>query len=149
MSDILLTRVLLVEDEPGDADLVKSLLKTARYGRFLVKTADCLSAAMQNLYDYPFDAALLDLSLPDSSGMETIRTFRTAAPDLPVVVLTGLDDREVGLRALREGCQDYLVKGNADGETMARTIIHSIQRKRLEVELVQAKVRLQVAYDDL
>lgn len=143
------TRVLLIEDDEGDAQLVVSLLGAAHCGKFIMHTADRLSAGVSALRDWSFDAALLDLSLPDSSGLETIRRFRDAAPDLPVVILTGLDDRGVGLEALREGCQDYLVKGNADGEAMARTIVHSIQRKRLEMELVQAKAKLQDAYDDL
>lgn len=149
MSGTSATRVLLIEDEPGDAQLVTSLLRVVRYGKFVVHGVDCLSEALRALRDHCFDAALLDLSLPDSTGLETIRSFRRAAPDLPVVVLTGLDDREVGLKALQEGCQDYIVKGNADGETMTRTIVHSIQRKRLEVELLQAKAKLQEAYDDL
>lgn len=149
MAEVLAVHVLLVEDNPGDAFLVKVALKAARYGRFSVIIADCLSAAMQSLHDHRFDVVLLDLSLPDSSGMDTIRAFRAAAPDIPIVVLTGLDDRMVGLSALREGCQDYLVKGNADGETTARTIIHSIQRNMLEVELLKAKEKLQAAYDDM
>lgn len=143
------TRVLLIEDNAGDAHLVTRLLTAARYGRFAVRTAGRLSAGITLLRAEAIDAAVLDLSLPDSSGLDTIKAFRAAAPDLPVIVLTGLDDRETGLRALREGCQDYLVKGNTDGETMARAIIHSVQRKRLEVELVQAKATLQAAYDGL
>ncbi len=143
------TRVLLVEDEPADARIVRTLLKSVRHERFEVTSLDRLSLALDHVRAFPCDVALLDLSLPDSFGVDTIRTFRSAVPDLPTVVLTGLDDREVGLLALREGCQDYLFKGNVDGETMARTIAYAIQRKRLETELIQAREKIQDAYEEM
>ncbi|MBF0095441.1 MAG: diguanylate cyclase [Alphaproteobacteria bacterium] len=143
------TRVLLVEDEPGDARLVMALLKQARFDRFEISVAIRLQEALERTRDLSFDAVLLDLSLPDSHGMETIRVFRREAPDLPIIVLTGLADREVGLQAMKEGCQDYLVKGHGDGETIARAVLHSIQRKRLESDLFRAKEEYRSLVDAL
>ena len=148
MSAMTMTRVLLVEDDPGDALLVETLLGRSRFDRFGVATAECLAQALNLAYDHPPDAVLLDLSLPDSSGMRTVRTFRQAAPDLPVIVLTGVEDRDVGIEALKEGCQDYLVKGHGDGESIARAILHSIQRKQLEAELVRAKEENRLAKEE-
>ncbi|MBF0560568.1 MAG: diguanylate cyclase [Alphaproteobacteria bacterium] len=139
MPEIAVTRVLLVEDDPGDAYLVVTSLRKVQFDRFDTTISDCLSLAIGCARSLPFDVVLLDLSLPDSRGMQTIRAFRQAAPDLPVIVLTGLEDRDVGLQALKEGCQDYLVKGRGDGETIARAILHSIARKQLENGLFRAK----------
>ncbi|MFN3077184.1 MAG: diguanylate cyclase domain-containing protein [Alphaproteobacteria bacterium] len=137
-------RILLVEDDRGDARIVVELLKETRLGSFEMVQADRLSSAIDmveasRIENRPFDAVLLDLSLPDSVGMETVRTFRRAASDLPIIILTGLDDQKIGLWALQEGCQDYLVKGQGDGDSIARTILHSIQRGRLERDLLRAK----------
>lgn len=131
--------ILLVDDNPGDARLVVALLDQTRLENVKIIMADRLATAVTLARDHPIDAVLLDLSLPDSHGIQTIRTFRRAAPELPVIVLTGLADRTVGVQALKEVCQDYLVKGQGDGETIARTILHSIERKRLETELLRAQ----------
>lgn len=141
-------RVLLVEDDPGDARLVVALLGQARFDRFQVTTVDHLSTALDHARKSSFDAVLLDLSLPDSWGLETIRSFRQGAPDLPIIVLTGLEDREIGLQAVKEGCQDYLVKGRGDGEIIARAILHSIERKRLEAELLRTKEEYRLAKEE-
>lgn len=143
------TRVLLVEDHLADATLVRAMLKGARFGRYGVTVVATLADAIRNVQAGGVDAALLDLSLPDSFGVETIRAFRLAAPDLPVIVLTGLEDHEVGLEALKEGCQDYLVKGHGDGEVIARAISHSIHRKALEIELLRAKEQYRLLVDAL
>jgi diguanylate cyclase (GGDEF)-like protein len=127
-------RVLLVEDNPGDARLVEILLAEAGTG-FEVRHADTLAAAVEELDRSPSDVILLDLSLPDSSGLETVERVRMVAPEMPVVVLSGRDDEETALQALQGGAEDYLVKGRGDGELMARSIRYAIERKKAEEKL--------------
>jgi len=112
---------LLVEDNPGDARLVEVLLSEARSpGDFEVTLADHLAGALGKLEQGTFTVILLDLSLPDSSGLETVKRVRAMAPRTPMVVLSGQDDEEVALRALHMGAQDYLIKGQADCDLVAR-----------------------------
>jgi diguanylate cyclase (GGDEF)-like protein len=127
-------RVLLVEDNPGDARLVEILLSEAGTG-FEVRHVEALGGAVEELDRSPFDVILLDLSLPDSSGLETVERVRTAVPEMPVVVLSGRDDEETALQALQGGVEDYLVKGRGDGELMARAIRYAIERKKAEEKL--------------
>jgi PleD family two-component response regulator len=133
-------KVLLVEDNPGDARLVEILLSEVdSFGDFEITPAGRLDEALQRLDRSNFDVVLLDLSLPDSSGLENVDVVRTAAPPTPVVVLTGQDDEETALRALQSGAEDYLVKGRGDGELMARSISYAIQRKKAEENLAYLK----------
>ena len=138
-------RILLVEDNPGDARLVEILLSEASVSvAFDVVHLERLSAAFQLLEDQSFDVILLDLSLPDSSGLETVSRMREAAPRTPLVVLSGQDDQEVALRALQQGAQDYLIKGQGSGDTMARVIRYSIERERTEEQLRQSEERFRL-----
>ena len=133
-------RVLLVEDNPGDARLVEILLSEAdSFGRFEITPAERLDEALELLDGPAFDVILLDLSLPDSSGLETVEVVRTRVPLTPVVVLTGQDDEETALRALQSGAEDYLVKGRGDSELMARSIRYAIERKKAEENLAHLK----------
>lgn len=124
--------VLLVEDSPSDADVLEQSLRRAGAGRFHVTWVERLDDAMTLLPREAFDVMLLDLSLPDSSGPDTFRRAQAAAPRLPIVVLTGVTDESVGLAAVREGVQDYLVKGQADGRQIARAIRYAIERKQAD-----------------
>jgi diguanylate cyclase (GGDEF)-like protein len=129
-------RVLLVEDNPGDARLVEIMLSEPGLMRdFEITHASRLGEAVEALEGSPFDVVLLDLSLPDSSGMETVERVRTAASRTPVVVLSGQDDEQTALRALQGGAEDYLVKGRGDGDLVARAIRYAIQRKKAEERL--------------
>jgi diguanylate cyclase len=133
-------RVLLVEDNPGDARLVEILLsETDSFGNFEITNAGRLDEALELLDGSAFEVVLLDLSLPDSSGLETVEVVRTRAPLTPVVVLTGQDDEETALRALQSGAEDYLVKGRGDSELMARSIRYAIERKNAEENLAYLK----------
>ena len=120
-------RVLLVEDQRADAVLITRLL-----GRqdFDVERAERLSAALDRLAAEPFDVVLMDLSLPDARGLDAFIEARLAVPDVPVVVLTGLDDEAVAARAVQAGAQDYLVKGNVDARALSRAIRYAIERHR-------------------
>ena len=125
-------RVLLVEDDPDDALLLREAVADARLARIAWTESDTLEGAVQKLREQSFEVALVDLSLPDSRGLETFLRLRAAAPNVPVVILTGLDDERVGLEAVQRGAQDYLVKGSLDGSMVTRAIRFAIERVRRE-----------------
>ena len=130
-------RVLLVEDNPGDADLLLYQLPVDGSLPCEVSCANRLSEALALLAGERFDIVLLDLGLPDSSGLETFRSLRHLAARLPIIVLTGNSDERVGLEAIREGAQDYLVKGHVDSNLLARSIKYSVERRRVENALLE------------
>jgi DNA-binding NarL/FixJ family response regulator len=125
-------RVLLIEDNPGDARLIREILQSENNVRFAVHHATSLQAGMLAIRTDYFDAILVDLSLPDSFGMETLLKVHQETPPTPVIVLTGFADRQIGLRALQYGAQDYLVKDDTDSNLLARSIQYAIERKRIE-----------------
>ena len=123
-------KILLIEDNPGDARLIREALSTAGEATE-VQCADRLAKGLELLEHDRFDAVLLDLSLPDSRGLSTFEQLHRRAPSVPIVVLTGLDDEELALRAVREGAQDYLVKGAVKSSTILRIIRFAIERNRV------------------
>ncbi|HUT25427.1 MAG TPA: response regulator [Sumerlaeia bacterium] len=124
-------QILLVEDNPADARLIEEILADARPGAFALRREARLSAALESL-DADIDIVLLDLSLPDSHGFETFARVHAAASNLPIIVLTGLDDEELALRTVNKGAQDYLVKAHVGNRLLVRAIRYAIERKRLE-----------------
>jgi len=128
-------RVLLVEDNPGDRRLILEALAEVSYSRIQLEYVDCLQAAQDTLASEEFDLILLDLSLPDSHGLETVEKTENAAPDTPIVILTGLDDVNTGIQAVRSGAQDYLVKGEVTGHLLVRAIRYAIERHRMKAAL--------------
>ncbi|MBI5461876.1 MAG: EAL domain-containing protein [Gammaproteobacteria bacterium] len=128
-------RLLLVEDNPGDAALIRALLAEADAPNIALEQVSRLSEAAQRLKETAFDAVLLDLNLPDSTGLDTVRRMLTLAPALPIVVLTGLDDEIVGDHAVDAGAHAYLVKGQHDGRFLRRTLRHAVERQRLLMHL--------------
>jgi DNA-binding response OmpR family regulator len=129
-------RVLLVEDNDDDALLIRESLTETKIE---IHRAERFSAALERLAQGGFDAVLLDLSLPDARGLETIGRLRHQMAAVPIVVLTGLDDEEVAMRAVEEGAQDYLIKGQVDGHLLARSLRYAIQRHRTEGTLKERK----------
>jgi two-component sensor histidine kinase len=133
-------RALLVEDNPGDARLIELMLTQSTSPRFelvhVVRLGDAL-AFLQSSY---FDVLLLDLSLPDSHGFDTFTRIKGKANALPIILLTGLDDEVVALKAVREGAQDYLIKGDLEVNLLIRSVRYAIERKRAE-EHVKASLR--------
>ncbi len=123
-------RVLLVEDNPGDARLFEELIRDTGAGQWNLVQVDRLSVALDRLSREPFDVMLLDLSLPDADGLETLIRAHTQAPKIPIVVLTGHDDEALAVRAVRAGAQDYLVKGRLDGDLLVRSIRYASERGR-------------------
>jgi PAS domain S-box-containing protein len=138
-------RMLLVEDNPADSRLVDVLLsEAASSADFEVTYAERLDEALEHLGETEFDVILLDLSLPDSSGLETVSRMRTAASRVPLVVLSGQEDEGVALEALHMGAQDYLIKGQGDGNLIARSIRYAIERQRTEEELRSSEERFRL-----
>lgn len=128
-------RVLLVEDNPGDARLIREMLNEVRSAAIELVCADRLDEAVQAVAAEPFAIVLLDLNLPDSTGIETFVRLRDMAPDIPVVVLSGLDDENAAVHAVQEGAQDYLVKGHVDGPLLVRAIRYAIERNRMSLAI--------------
>jgi signal transduction histidine kinase len=136
-------RVLLVEDSPSDAVLLQESLTQNDLGRFKFTHAETLAEGLACLQKDNFDVLLLDLSLPDVTGRETFLRARDEAAQMPIVVLTSVQDEAIGLEAVRNGVQDYLIKGQAYGRQTARAIRYAIERKRTEVALKEAETALQ------
>lgn len=127
--------ILLVEDNPGDARQVQEILKDVPGFMFRIERTDRLSKGLERLEGGDIDIVLLDLNLPDSNGYETFQKLHQRFPEIPSVLLTGLEDEELGLRAAREGAQDYLAKGNLDGSILARSIRYAMERKQSAIAL--------------
>ncbi len=130
-----------MEDNPADARLVREALASAPRFQFDVEHARNLDTALAAIAARPFDAVLLDLGLPESDGIDTLKRVRGIAAELPIVVFTGLDDEETGLRAVTDGAQGYLVKGEADPRVLSRSLRHAIERHRMVAELDAARRR--------
>lgn len=137
--------VLLVEDNPGDADLICEMLAESSIDQMKVRQASRLQDALAQMRENSSDLVLLDLGLPDSNGLETVRTFCREMPDVPVVVLTGLDDDETGFAAATEGAQNYLVKGQITGEFLRRLVRNSVERERVQQKLQDSRNYLDLA----
>ena len=134
--------ILLIEDNPGDALLLKTyLMDSARESgfEFNITGALDLASAIQVLSAEFFDVILLDLTLPDSEGIDTLFSIRAAVPEVPIVILTGICDEGFGLRAVQAGAQDYLIKGQFDGKLLVKSISYSTERHGLLMELEKAR----------
>ena len=132
-------RVLIVEDNAGDARLLREYLAHAAIGRFEIVVVSRLDEAISKLRacesELAFDIVLLDLSLPDAHGLETFSDLTRAVPEMPIVVLSGLDDNVLAVRAVQSGAQDYLVKGQVNDAALARALVFAIERHRMHTQL--------------
>jgi Flp pilus assembly CpaE family ATPase len=137
--------VLLIEDNPGDAELVKAALADAGGATFQVYCAEALLPGLDRLARGDIDLVLLDLSLPDSHGLDGLNAIRIHAPSIPVVLLTGWANESLALRAMQSGAQDYLVKGTLQGPDLALHLQHAIVRQRAQAESVTAEPNLKRA----
>ena len=135
-------RVLLVEDSASDALLLQESLGESRPGEFDFTHAESWAEAVRCLREKEFEVLLLDLSLPDVTGRETFLRARAEAPHLPIVVLTGEANEEMGLDAVRHGVQDYLIKGQAYGRQTVRALRYAIERKHAEDALKRTEEAL-------
>jgi two-component sensor histidine kinase/CheY-like chemotaxis protein len=128
-------RVLMIEDNPRDARLIREMLSEVRGTRFNLKCVDKLSTGLEILAAGGVDVLLLDLVLPDSQGLNTFAKAYAQVPEMPIVVLTGLDDEKLAVKAARAGAQDYLVKGQVDSNLLERSIRYAIERKQAEEQI--------------
>ncbi len=133
------TRILMVEDDPFQAELVKAALESSSGKQFSCVDVDCISEVENAVAEKEFDICLLDLFLPDSKGLETMKKVQELVPDLPLVILSGMDDESAAIEAVQKGAQDFLVKGQSDLKFLPRIINHAIERARITKDLELAK----------
>ena len=145
MANEKIIRIILVEDNPGDAIIIQEMLKEIYDNQFDLHRFQRVDEGLKHLNE-DFDIMLLDLNLPDSQGIETFNTMNNHAPELPIIILTGLIDEELAINIVSEGAQDYLVKGQIDKQLLSRSIKYSIERKHIEIDLrnSEEKYRLMV-----
>jgi signal transduction histidine kinase len=127
-------QVLLVEDNAGDAKLLRHMFSKERPGSFELTHLLRMSEAVIHLAKGGVDIVLLDMGLPDGHGLDTVRRAHAAAPAVPVIVLTGLDDEALAAEAMKEGAQDYLIKGQIENRALPRALRHAIERHRMQTE---------------
>ena len=128
-------RVLIIEDNVEYASMLKAVLSKSRDLEFELKSFVNLEDGLSELKNNDVDVVLLDLDLPDSSGLDTFNKVINFTSGLPIIILTGDDDKELAIRSLRLGAQDYLIKGQTDNKLLLKSILFSIERKRLEEQL--------------
>jgi diguanylate cyclase (GGDEF)-like protein/PAS domain S-box-containing protein len=140
-------QILLVEDNAGDARLVDTYLRRAEPPEFSLERVDRLEKGLKRLAEGGIDVVLLDLTLPDSQGIDTFETAVAEAPDVPIIVMTGIDDSGLALKAVRDGAQDYLVKRQVDTHLLVRSIRYAIERKHFEDQIRVSEERYALAVD--
>ncbi|MDD5435780.1 MAG: response regulator, partial [Nitrospira sp.] len=141
-------KVLLIEDNPGDIRIIREMLSEDSHNVFEVVHADHFSQGLECLKDDNIDVILLDLGLPDSQGIDTLHAILSVAEHLPIIIQTGLNDEEIAIRAVKAGAQDYLIKGQMNSFLLSRSILHSIERKRIKEELRISEERLKILFQE-
>lgn len=131
--------VLLIEDNPGDTRLIWEMLAEKNKAPFNLEYLDRISTGLARLAKGGIDVVLLDLLLPDSWGLESFLKVHEQAPDVPIIVLTTVDDETLAIQAMQKGAQDYLVKGQVETSQLIRTIRYSIARKRADGAFQESK----------
>lgn len=144
-------KILLIEDNPADVRMVQELVTDVKNANLDFECVERLSDGVDRLSSSGIDAVLLDLSLPDSQGLETFSLLRSRAQETPILLLTGLPDEDLAIQAVREGAQDYLVKDQIDGNLLVRAVNYAIERHRLVAQLDRARAEAQrlTLIDDL
>jgi sigma-B regulation protein RsbU (phosphoserine phosphatase) len=130
-------RALLIEDNPGDARLIHVMLAEAGSGQFQLERTDRLASGLARLANGGIGLVLLDLSLPDSRGLDTFLKVHAQAPHTPIIVLSGLNDELMAVKAVHEGAQDYLVKGQVDGQLLVRAMRYALERQQTADQLAR------------
>jgi PAS domain S-box-containing protein len=140
-------KILLVEDNPGDVRLIEEMVKEAGAGQFELTVEGTLDGSLGRLRKRSFDAVLLDLNLPDSRGIATMKSIQGNAMGIAVIVLTGLEDEAIAIESLKIGAEDFLIKGKCDGSLLVRSLRYGVERKRVEEKLRDSEERFRVAQE--
>jgi diguanylate cyclase (GGDEF)-like protein/PAS domain S-box-containing protein len=141
--------LLVVEDNPADVRLLREMFHEQSSHHTELTQVGTMGQAEKHLAGIAVDIILLDLGLPDAQGLESIRRVRAVAPRVPLVVLTALDDESMAARALQEGVQDYLIKGEVDARGLLRALRYAVERKSMQEELFEEKERAQVTLNSI
>ena len=140
-------KILLFEDNLGDAGLIEVMLEEFNDFSYELKNVETLNEGLNFLKEHVFDVILLDSGLPDSDGIFTVLEVHKMSPEIPIIILTGLNDEETGISAVKKGAQDYLVKGQVNSKLLERSIRYSIERKNAE-EKIQIFAKVVESSDD-
>ena len=138
--------VLTIEDNLGDARLIEEMLKEAKRAQFIFIQHTTLSGGLEELLSNKIDIILLDLNLPDCTGLDTISIIHEKVNTIPIIILTGRVDEELAIQSLKLGMQDYLVKGKIDSELLERSILYALGRQQVMQELDVSKKEIQEAF---
>ena len=142
------TFLLVVEDSEGDARLLREMFLENPANTIVMTHVGSMKEAEKHLAEYEVDIVLLDLGLPDSQGLEAVRRAHASAPDVPLVVLSGLDDERMAVEALQQGAQDYLIKGQIDSRGLMRALRHAIERQTLEAAARALSAKVEAARNE-
>jgi len=146
--DKKMIHILLIEDNPGDAFIINEMLKEVYDNNFELVHFTRIKEGLEYLNE-DIDIMLLDLNLPDSQGIDTFNSMNKHAPELPIIILTGLLDEDLAINIVSEGAQDYLVKGQIDKQLLSRSIKYSIERKRIEMDLRKSEEKYRLMVEKL
>jgi two-component system sensor kinase FixL len=142
-------RLLLVEDDPGFARLLREMFKEQGSSETEVTHVDCMADAEAYLAGHDVDIVLLDPGLPDSQSIDSVQRALAAAPNVPLVILTGRDDESLAVQALQAGAQDYLIKGQIDTRGLMRFLRYAVERNAMEATLFAERERAQVTLNSI
>src|SRR5581483_9878981 len=146
--EIRTIRVLLIEDNLDDVTFLRRTLQRVTGTHFQLEPARSLAEGLEKLKVGGIDVVLVDLSLPDSSGLETFSAIKAQARDTPVIVLSGLDDETVAVNAVHAGAEDYLVKGRVDSQLITRAIIYAMERMESRRAIVKAEEKFRGIFEN-
>jgi len=141
--------LLLVEDRPPDLRIAREYLSQARGAKFNVTTASTLAEALDHVVEGKLDIVMLDLTLPDSSGLETFESLHHASQDLPIVVVSGYAEESLAIAAVRQGAQDYLLKESLSSTLLSRSLLYAIERNQLKLKLKANEERLRQVTENM
>jgi anti-anti-sigma factor len=141
-------KILLIEDDRKDARLIQTMLGDAADIAFDMEVFGRLSTGLERLAEGDIDLVLLDLTLPDSRGLKSLSKVRSQTSEVPVIIITGLDDEGAALEALQRGAQDYLIKGQVDSDMLSRSIRYALERQSIDREARKAERRFYAFFDN-
>lgn len=140
-------KILMIEDNMGDAMLISEMLKETKNKHLILHHNVQLSSGIERLNNTNYDVILLDLGLPDSLGLDTLRRLYSRIKTIPIIILTGMDDEELGYKAVKMGAQDFLIKGQIDCNLLLRSIRYSIERKKTEEIIREKEERFRATFE--